>query len=81
MFYLTTHTATPELPEIRNAYHSVLVSLLLSVDVDFSLCVFYMMCSLLTICGIQNFTVIVLKVFKSFVILVLYSFGYLLHLN
>ena len=35
IFYLTTHTAAPELPEIRNAYHSVWVSLLLSVDVFF----------------------------------------------
>ena len=39
-FYLTTHTATPELPEIRNAYHSVLVFLLLSVDMFLSLCGF-----------------------------------------
>ena len=37
---LTTHTATPELPEIRNAYHSVLVFLLLSVDMFLSLCGF-----------------------------------------
>ena len=40
LFYLTTHTATPELPEIRNAYHSVLVFLLLSVDMFLSLCGF-----------------------------------------
>ena len=39
-FYLTTHTATPELPEIRNAYHPVLVFLLLSVDMFLSLCGF-----------------------------------------
>ena len=39
-FYLTTHKATPELHEIRNAYHSVLVFLLLSVDIFLSLCVF-----------------------------------------
>ena len=42
-FYLTTHKATPELPEIRNAYHSVLVSLLLSVDMFF-LCVCFIGC-------------------------------------
>ena len=40
LFYLTTHRATPEFPEIRNAYHSVLVSLLLSVDMFLSLCAF-----------------------------------------
>ena len=35
---ISLHTSNPELPEIRNAYHSVLVSLLPSADVVF-LCV------------------------------------------
>ena len=54
IFYLTTHTATLELSEIRYGFHSVLVFLLLSVDMQTSLCAF-IECGFraLTACGIQ----------------------------